>query len=171
MNHEIWIPRFRIWWIGLLLLCLWLEGVALYYQYILDQLPCVLCVHVRMLLFLLMVIGFFGLILRQYPSVVGLFMLAVTGTWMWIGERSYRLLATERGWIFDECRMQSGLPEWLALEEWLPWLFKIHEPCGYTPFLFFGITMAEALIVMSLLMVLASGGLLISYCWAMCRRV
>ena len=67
-------------------------------------------------------------------------------------ERSYQLLGVERGWIFGECDMSSGLPSWLALEKWFPWLFEIYEPCGYTPYLLFNISMAEALIVLSTLM-------------------
>jgi disulfide bond formation protein DsbB len=44
----------------------------------------------------------------------------------------------------------------LALQEWFPALFKVWEACGYTPELLFGITMAEALLVMSASLVLVS---------------
>jgi disulfide bond formation protein DsbB len=71
-------------------------------------------------------------------------------------ERSYQLLGTERGWIFGSCDFDLGLPSWLALQEWLPSFFKVWESCGYTPELLFGITMAEALLVMSTLLMLAS---------------
>jgi disulfide bond formation protein DsbB len=64
-------------------------------------------------------------------------------------ERSYQLLGTERGWIFGSCDFELGLPTWLDLQGWFPALFKVWEACGYTPELLFGITMAEALIVIS----------------------
>lgn len=57
--------------------------------------------------------------------------------------------------------MASGLPEWLALERWFPWLFEIHEPCGYTPYVLFGISMAEILIVMSVVLSLVSVGIVV----------
>lgn len=150
------LPGHRAWWLVLLVLCLVLEAVALYYQYVLDQLPCVLCIHVRMLLFALILISLAGLVVGPLRMVGMTLWLLSTVLWVWMLERSYQLLGTERGWIMGECQMQSGLPDWLALERWLPWLFEIHEPCGYTPFLLFRVTMAEALLVLSALMVLLS---------------
>ena len=139
----------RKWWGGLIILCLALQGVALYYQYQLNYLPCVLCVHLRMLVGLLLVVSCIGWIAADNRGISLIIMTAVTAIWLWLVERSYQLLATERGWNMSECSMDSGLPAWLALEKWFPWLFHIHEPCGYTPYLLFKISMAEALIVMS----------------------
>lgn len=76
-------------------------------------------------------------------------------------ERSYQLLGTERGWIMGECAMTSGLPEWLALERWFPWLFEIHEPCGYTPYIIANLSMAEILIVLSAVFSLVSVGMVV----------
>ena len=73
-------------------------------------------------------------------------------------ERSYQLLGTERGFVFGDCGFDLGLPAWFAIEEWLPWLFRVETACGYTPEIVFGITMAEALMVMSV------GLLLLSFC-------
>lgn len=77
-------------------------------------------------------------------------------------ERSYLLLGTERGWVFGSCDFDLGLPEWLDLQGWFPSLFKVWEACGYTPELLFGITMAEALLMMSASLVLLSSTLIIS---------
>lgn len=71
-------------------------------------------------------------------------------------ERSYQLLGVERGFVTGECSMNSGLPTWFAVDEWFPLIFKIWEPCGYTPELLFGITMAEALIVLSVILLIIS---------------
>jgi protein dithiol:quinone oxidoreductase len=55
------------------------------------------------------------------------------------------------------------LPSWLALDQWFPLVFGVKESCGYTPQMMFGVSMAEALIVVfpllfliSLLMLVAS---------------
>ena len=133
----------------MLVLCLTLECIALYYQYKLNYLPCVLCIHVRMLLAGVIVTSILGLVFTSIKSLSLVAFALLTGFWIWMTERSYQLLGVERGWLFGECDLSSGLPEWLALESWFPWLFEIYEPCGYTPFLLFRITMAEALIVMS----------------------
>jgi disulfide bond formation protein DsbB len=71
-------------------------------------------------------------------------------------ELSYRLLGTERGFIFSDCGLDLGLPAWLAIDEWVPWLYRVETLCGYTPELFFGITMAEMLIVMSCILLLVT---------------
>ncbi len=142
----------------MIVLCLGMEAVALYYQYQLNTLPCVLCIHVRMLLFALILLAILALLLRPVRIVA---FITTTGIWLWLAERSYQLLGTEVGWIFGECEMSSGLPSWLALERWFPWIFEIHEPCGYTPFLGFGISMAEALIVLSVLFSLICLGALL----------
>lgn len=148
------LPSRRIWWLGLAALCVTLEGIALYYQYALGYLPCVLCIHVRMLLFALLLLALVGVFSGHSRRIGVILMLPTTMLWIWMLERSYQLLGTERGWIMGECQMASGLPDWLALEQWMPWLFRIHEPCGYTPFVLFRVSMAEILIVLSAFMVL-----------------
>ena len=159
MNTLSRLPQSKGFWLTMVILCVALESIALFYQYQLNYLPCVLCIHVRMLLAGILLISILGWVFASIRAIgLALFVL-LTGFWLWMSERSYQLLGVERGWIFGECDMSSGLPEWLALEKWFPWLFEIFEPCGYTPFLLFRISMAEALIVMSIvfsLLLLAS---------------
>ena len=156
------IPNCRIWWAGLFLFCLIAEIVALYYQYQLNYLPCVLCIHVRMLLFALMIISIIGFVFAGNTKIaLGAFILS-SAVWIWMAERSWQLLGTERGWIFGECQMKSGLPNWLNLEGWFPWIFQIHEPCGYTPYLVSKISMAEVLIVVSVLACVFSAVVLVT---------
>ncbi len=146
MNYLAQWPRSSLFWAGTALLCLLLEAVALYYQYQLDYYPCVLCIHVRMWLAALLLVSLIALSaskLRYLAFVVA------TCIWGFMLERSYQLFATENGWTVGECSMKSGLPSWLALEQWFPWLFKIHEPCGYTPYLFMKFSMAQALLGLS----------------------
>jgi disulfide bond formation protein DsbB len=77
-------------------------------------------------------------------------------------ERSYQLLGTERGFTFSDCGLDLGLPAWFALDAWFPAMFKVQTSCGYTPELLFGITMAEALIVFSVIFLLVSVALVVS---------
>jgi disulfide bond formation protein DsbB len=66
---------------------------------------------------------------------------------VFLTERAWALLGTERGWIEGSCDMASGLPAWFALDAWFPALFGVAVPCGYTPLLWLNISMAEALLV------------------------
>jgi len=136
-------------WIALVLLALSMEAVALFYQYRLDYWPCVLCIHVRVWLLGLVLAGAIGLLARRAPVLRVLTQLMVAGVGAGLLERSLKLLGTERGTLDGSCAMESGLPAWFALDKWFPSVFQVKEPCGYTPELLFGITMAEALVVLS----------------------
>ncbi|MAT65426.1 MAG: disulfide bond formation protein B [Gammaproteobacteria bacterium] len=158
MLHKLnRIGTHPLYWLGLLILVLLLEGVALFYQYRLDYWPCVLCIQVRIWLAALGLVALLMLILRRAP-VAGHLATGVIGVGLL--ERSWLLLGTERGFIEDAgCGMDLGLPAWLALDEWMPWLFEVQTSCGYTPELPLGITMAEALLVISAALTLLGLGL------------
>lgn len=150
------IARSPYYWLGLIIFALLSETFALIYQHALDYRPCVVCIHVRIYTLALILIPALALWLgnsRNIRIVAHALITAITAGLM---ERSYMLLGTERGWVFGSCDFDLGLPAWLAVEEWLPAFFKVWEPCGYTPVLLFGITMAEALMVLSTGLVLIS---------------
>lgn len=153
-------------WLALLLLSICFEAVALFYQYGLEYAPCVLCIHVR-----IWVLGIFGISLLGflfYSNWYALFLVHIMMTGLMAGlfERSYQLFGIERGFIDGSCSMESGLPNWFALDEWMPLIFKVWEPCGYTPELLFGVTMAEALIVLSFGLLMISTVFTVSFIFA-----
>jgi len=135
--------------------------VALLYQYAFDEWPCVLCIHIRLWLTLLIIVSIAGLLLRKY-KILGLFThLATVLVAIGLSERSYMLLGTERGFVFGDCGFNVGLPAWFAVEAWVPWLYKVESSCGYTPELILGITMAEALMAMSIGLLILSAAVFI----------
>ncbi len=148
------LGKSKLYWLGLVILALSMEGMALLYQYVGDYEPCVLCIHVRLWLLLLIVVALLALVWRDKSLANAASHLVVGGVMVAMTERSYQLLATERGWIFGSCNMDAGLPEWFALDQWFPAVLGVKEACGYTPELLFGITMAEALLAFSIVMVL-----------------
>ncbi len=143
-------------WAGLLLLSLTMLATALFYQYALDEWPCVLCIHVRLWFSLLLLVSVIALLFRRYTMIRLSCNLLVMVTAAGLLERSYLLLGTERGFVFRSCGFELGLPSWLALDTWFPWIYRVEASCGYTPQLIPGITMAEALTVFSLLFLLIS---------------
>ena len=145
----------QYYWVGLIIFSLALEVSALFYQYVLDYLPCVLCIHVRVYLLGLILISIFGLLINKYRFGRPLAHSLSLAIYIGLAERSYQLLGTERGFVFSECNMELGLPAWLALDQWLPSVFQVHTSCGYTPVLLFGVTMAEALMLLSSVLVIA----------------
>ena len=146
----------KMYWIGLALIGLALESSALFYQYVLEYYPCVLCIHVRIIVVAIIVISLLGIWFYENKKIGLILHLLMTVILVGLFERSYQLLGVERGFVTGECSMNSGLPAWFAVDQWIPWLFKIWEPCGYTPVLFLGITMAESLIVLSAILLVIS---------------
>ncbi|GGB93313.1 disulfide bond formation protein B [Marinobacterium zhoushanense] len=160
LNALAAIARSRVYWFLVLIACLLLEGTALYYQYVLDYGPCVLCVHIRAWIaglgavaLLMMVLGGPIAILAHLASL-GLSFGLLRSSWITLG--------VERGTVIDSCTMDPQYPAWLPLDQWLPSVFEPWEPCGYTPVLPFGVTMAEALVVIALAWVTVSFILLLA---------
>lgn len=139
-----------------------LLAVALLYQYGFDEWPCVVCIQIRMWIALLVIMSVLGLALRQrfLPNV--LVQLSVVMVSVGLIERSYLLLGTEKGFVFADCGFDAGLPSWFALEQWMPWLFRVEAACGYTPELLFGITMAESLMLLSVCLGIVSVSILLA---------
>ncbi|MCK5648128.1 MAG: disulfide bond formation protein B [Gammaproteobacteria bacterium] len=139
-------------WLAFLGLSISFEVIALFYQYVLDYMPCVLCIHVRIWVLAMIIVSLLALMVYRYWLGLFIMQLLMTGMTAGLLERSYQLFGTERGFLLSGCSMESGLPGWFALDDWLPSMFKVWEPCGYTPELMFAVTMAEALIVVSFIL-------------------
>ena len=148
-------------WALLVLIGLSFEFVGLYYQHVLELMPCVLCIHVRIWVMALILVSLLALWMRRNAIMNLLAHMLTVVIAIGLLERSYQLLGTERGFTFTDCGLDLGLPAWLALDAWFPAVFKVQTSCGYTPELLFGITMAEALIVFSAIFLVWSAGMVV----------
>ena len=150
MAHSHW------YWLAFIIGGIFLLSTALYFQYFREELPCTMCIQVRLWISLLVIVSFIGLLLRNNKVVNALAQLSSILIAIALVERSYMILGTERGFVFSNCGVNLGLPTWFAIEEWLPWLYRVETSCGYTPEIIFGITMAEMLIVLSVTLLIVS---------------
>ena len=149
------IAHNRWYWLGLATLGLSVIVIALFYQYALEELPCVLCIQTRIWISAMIVVALLALSLgTRWLNIFAHVLMVVSSAGLL--ERSYQLLGTERGFIFGDCGFDLGLPAWFALDKWLPSVFRVETTCGYTPELIFGITMAEALMAFSAALLLIS---------------
>lgn len=149
------IAHNRWYWLAMATLGTSFIAVALYYQYVLEILPCVLCIHTRIWVSVLTLAALLALTLsNRWVNIMVHLLIVVCAVGLL--ERAYQLLGTERGFIFRDCGFDLGLPTWLALDEWLPAMFRVETTCGYTPELVLGITMAEALLVFSVTLIFVS---------------
>ncbi len=155
----------KLYWALLLVLGLSLEATALFYQYVLGEWPCVLCIHIRIWVLGFIVVALLALLFGGNRWLMRGFHLLNAGMMAGFVERSWQTLAVERGWVFGDCDMESGLPSWFALDKWFPAVFEVQTACGYTPIILFDITMAEMLLAISSVLLLISVLMLIvSFC-------
>jgi disulfide bond formation protein DsbB len=155
------ISKSAWYWLLLVLIGLSFEGLALYYQYVLELMPCVMCIQVRIWMMALILVALAAIWIRRNAFMRLLAHMLTVVIAIGLLERSYQLLGTERGFTFSDCGMDLGMPAWFALDAWFPALFQVQASCGYTPELLFGITMAEALIVLSAVFLLWSSAMVV----------
>jgi len=161
-DFLIELSRQRRYWLLLLLTGIALEAAGLYFQYVQDEWPCVLCIHVRMLVMAFILLSLLALGCHRSLALIRLLHGLNSLVMLWLVERSWQVLAVERGWVFGECDMELGMPAWFALDKWLPSVFEVQTSCGYTPLLLFNISMAEALLVISVLLLIISATLFVT---------
>lgn len=148
----------RGWWFWAAIagLCLALEAGALYYQHVLDYAPCELCIYVRVWLAGIILICLLALYLRRSQPGALLCALAGLGLSVGLGMETYDLLKVEYNFGGGSfCRFLANFPTWAPLDEWFPSLFAVRSTCMATPEVLFGISMADALAVVSVVLVVA----------------
>ena len=162
-NQLKYIAHSRWYWLIYIIGSISLIAIALYFQYARDELPCVMCIQIRLWFSLLIIVSFIGLLARRIWAINTLVQVSIVLIAVGLVERSYKLLGTERGFWDGHCGFDLGLPAWFAIDKWLPWLFRVETTCSYTPEILFGITMAETLMVMSVVLLLVSLCVLLLY--------
>ena len=122
-----------------------LLGVALYYQYALGDEPCQVCIHARLWVVALTLITVIMAITPQIPllRVLGNLGVLIAGAGLY--ERARYLYRLENGIGDGSCQFQLGMPDWFAVDRWMPWLFEVRNLCSFTPEMLFGLSMAETL--------------------------
>ena len=89
--------RSRLYWGLLAAFGLALEGGALFYQYVLDEWPCVLCIQVRIWVMAFVLLSLLALFLVHSRAAMRLLHAATVVIMVGLLERSWQVLAVERG--------------------------------------------------------------------------
>ena len=122
-----------------------LLAVALYYQYVLGDEPCQVCIHARLWVAAFTLIALF---MSAAPQKIALRVTANAGVLLasvGLTERARYLYRLENGIGDGSCQFQLGMPDWFAVDRWMPWLFEVRNLCSFTPEMLFGLSMAESL--------------------------
>ena len=135
----------RWYWLTLVLFGIVLLSVALYYQYALGDEPCQVCIHARLWVVAFTLIALIMLITPQITLVRAVGNLGVLTAAAGLFERARYLYRLENGIGDGSCQFQLGMPDWFAVDRWMPWLFEVRNLCSFTPEMLLGLSMAETL--------------------------
>ena len=135
----------RWYWAVVAALGFMLLAVALYYQYALGDEPCQVCIHARLWVVAFTLIALIVLVMPQTSlvRVAGNVGVSIAGAGLF--ERARYLYRLENGIGDGSCQFQLGMPDWFAVDRWMPWLFEVRNLCSFTPEMLFGLSMAESL--------------------------
>ena len=145
LSSLLKIERHFALWLFIFILTATSIAIALYYQYTLGWEPCVLCIHIRIIIFGLMLLALLMMFLTRYKFIRFLGFIAQSSLAILLFLKSRELYRVEKGLEEAGCMFNAGLPAWFDLEAWLPSIFEVRTACGDSPELLFNITMAEAL--------------------------
>ncbi|MFQ3229665.1 disulfide bond formation protein B [Reinekea sp.] len=161
MNKIKAFVQSPFYWLAVIAVGFGLEGVALFYQHVLNEPPCNLCIQARVWTLLGIIAAGLGLAVRRFFYIRMAAHLAVVVSLIGLLNRSWIAMLVERGQYEGTCGMDPGFPTWLPLDKWFPNVFEVWTMCGYTPNFIFGLTMAEGLVygVSILLFVAIAAGL------------
>lgn len=145
MSLEQLLTRGKVLWWAIFILGSGLLAAALYWQYVIGDDPCQVCIQARLWAVALGLVGAMMLLLPEgfLSRFSGLILAFITSAGM--GERAYYLYEIENFRGDGSCEFTLGMPSWFAVDQWFPALFEVRNICSYTPEIAFGVSMAEAL--------------------------
>ena len=150
------IANHKYYWLALVIIGVGMEASALLYQHVGGDEPCILCIHVRLWVICFSLLAALTYFIQQLKRILPAIHLVNTAIMFGLLDTSWELLQTERGNIMGSCSFDLGMPEWFAIDKWLPAIFEVRASCAESPELLFGITMAESLVAFSVGMVVMS---------------
>jgi disulfide bond formation protein DsbB len=164
VSYFLSLMQSRWYWAMLATLGLAMLAVALYYQYALGDEPCQVCIHARLWVVAITLSALFMLFMPQTSLLRVLGNLGILVAGVGLFERARYLYRLENGIGDGSCQFQLGMPDWFAVDRWMPWLFEVRNLCSFTPEMLFGLSMAETLIGVGAGVCLLAG-------WVMIRDV
>jgi disulfide bond formation protein DsbB len=139
----------RSYWLMIAAASLAMLVIALYYQYVLGEEPCQVCIQARLWVFALLLVSMTlaalpkNRVLRLSGNLLAL------ACALGLGERARFLYQLENGIGNGSCEFQLGMPDWFAIDQWFPSLFEVRNLCSFTPEMLFGLSMAEGLLLIA----------------------
>ncbi|OAT37555.1 disulfide bond formation protein DsbB [Proteus myxofaciens] len=135
-------------WILLALTAIGLEATALYFQYGMELMPCVMCIYQRIAVLGILVAALIG---ATAPKMA---LMRIVGGFLWLYS-AYR--GIELSWEhtqliinpspFATCDFFVTLPSWFPLHEWFPSVFQATGDCSISQWKFLSLEMPQWMLI------------------------
>ncbi len=151
-------------WLLLAISALTIELSALFFQYVMDLAPCIMCVYQRLAILAIFSAGVIGTVGCQNVFARTLAYLSWGGSAIWgfIIALEHVDMQANSGSLFFSCEFIPNFPTWAPLHQWLPLLFEATGDCGEISWQFFGFSMPQWMVVIYALYTLAFAVVLVN---------
>ena len=134
-------------WLAGIVYLVMMEGIALYYQYVLQFFPCALCVQVRA-----WVVGAIisAGVSAYFKATFWIRFVGLSATIFFMSGAlytSWNAWGVENGTVISSCTIGAGFPTFMPLDQWVPFFFGADGPCGQSPEMWLGLSMVETLLI------------------------
>jgi disulfide bond formation protein DsbB len=135
-------------WLLLTASALGLELSALFFQYVLDLAPCIMCVYQRLAILAIFSAGAIGMIGHNniFARTLAYALWATGAIWGLIIALEHVEMQENSGSLFFSCEFIPNFPTWAPLHEWIPFLFEATGDCGEISWQFFDYSMPQWMI-------------------------
>jgi disulfide bond formation protein DsbB len=136
-------------WLLLAASALSLELSALFFQYVLDLQPCIMCVYQRLAILAIFSAGTIGTIGHNniFARILAYALWATGAIWGLIIALEHVEMQDNSGSLFFSCEFIPNFPTWAPLHEWIPFLFEATGDCGEISWQFLDYSMPQWMII------------------------
>lgn len=136
-------------WLLLAVSALGLELCALFFQYVMDLAPCIMCVYQRLAIASIILGGLVGFAGHQYliTRFIAYGFWATGAIWGLIIALEHVEMQANSGSLFFSCEFIPNFPSWAPLHQWIPAIFEATGDCGEISWQFLGYSMPQWMVV------------------------
>lgn len=148
-NIANW-PEYSGAWKLLFISALGLELAALYFQYVLDLQPCIMCIYQRTAVFGILFSSLVGIFLSQMFifRLIALAGWGISAIWGALIAYEHVDIQTASNPFFATCEIVPNFPSWAPLHEWIPQVFAATGDCGDIDWRFLDLSMPQWMLVL-----------------------
>ncbi|MFD2165923.1 disulfide bond formation protein DsbB [Thalassotalea euphylliae] len=136
-------------WVLLAITALGLELAALFFQYVMDLKPCIMCVYQRVAIWAIFFAGIVGCLApgQLLFRLIGYGLWGVGAIWGLLIALEHVDMQSATLSLFFSCEFTPNFPSWAPLHEWIPFLFEATGDCGEISWEFLGYSMPQWMVV------------------------